>query len=245
MRSSSRRVRGLAVCIIAIGAMLFATTARSRAGAIDTESIDAEPFYAGQQESMPGPDARQLWEYISTRYKSWNNFPNMPSRFVRVSENPHGDWIAVYANDPAYQSIAYPSKPFQMKYGSIIVKENYSLTNGNPVGGSQLLSVPVALTSLTVMYKVRGYQRVAGEEEWFWVMYNCPGGQCKGQVATISNQPFVSEQIPQSKDTFSFFQGEVVTGKPWICIECHQRANLENAYSAGDYVWKLLPFAPK
>src|SRR5262249_9782876 len=116
MRNSSSRARGVVVCIVAIGAMLFAMTARSRAEAdralaLDTASIDAETYYGGQQESMPGPDARQLWEYISTRYKSWNNFPNMPSRFVRVSENPHGDWIAVYANDPAYQSIAYPSKP--------------------------------------------------------------------------------------------------------------------------------------
>src|SRR5262249_42710290 len=174
----NRLFRALAICIVA--AFVFLTANGSRAAYLEPTP----------EESVPGPDAQQLWQYISNRYKAWNNFPNMPGRFVQVSEDPHGDWVALYANDEAYQSIEHPPKPFRMKYGSIIVKENYSLTKGNPVTQSQLLSVPVALTSLTVMYKIKGYQRVPGEEEWFWVMYTCPDGQCKGAVATISNQPF-------------------------------------------------------
>ena len=199
------------------------------------------------QSQMPGADAQQLWKYISkdNPYKSWKIFPNQPTRYVHVSENPHGDWVAVYLNNQAYDSITYPANPFQMKYGSILVKENYSLLKGDPINPTTLNAVPVGLTSLTVMYKIKGYQRVAGEEEWFWVMYSCDNGQCGGSVATIGNQPFVNEQIPQSSDTFKFFQGEVVTGKPWLCIQCHQRANLSNDYSYGDYVWKLKAFAPK
>jgi len=87
-----------------------------------------------------------------------------------------------------------------MKYGSIIVKENYSLLKGDPNNEPPLNAVPVGLTSLTVMYKVKGYQRVTVEEEWFWVMYGCKNGQCGG-VVTISDQAFVNEQIPLSKDT--------------------------------------------
>lgn len=196
---------------------------------------------------MPGPDAQQLWKYITKEnpYKSWKTFPDLAGRFVHVNESPHGDWIAVYFNAEAYESITTSSNPFQMRYGSIVVKENYSLAKGDPSPQPQLASVPVSLTSLTVMYKIKGYQRVPGEQEWFWVMYGCQAGECDGTVATISNQAFVNEQIPKSNDTYAFFQGEVVAGKPWICIECHQRASQANDFAIGDYLWKLKPFAPK
>jgi hypothetical protein len=200
---------------------------------------------AGLQAKLPGADAQQLWQYISKEndYKSWKNLPGQATKFVHVNEKPHGDWVAVYLNGEAYDSVNNPSNPFQMKYGSIIVKENYSLLKGDPINQPPLNAVPVGLTALTVMYKIKGYQRVPGEEEWFWVMYACNNGKCDGSVATISNQAFVSEPIPQSQDTFKFFQGEVVAGKPWICIECHQRGNISNNFSYGDYVWKLKPFA--
>ena len=198
------------------------------------------------QSGMPGPDSLELWRYITkdNPYKSWRSFPNFPGRFAQVKENPHGDWIAVYVNDPAYESMQHQSDSLEMKYGSIIVKENYSPSRGDPVT-TTLTSVPVTLTSLTVMYKIKGYQRALGENEWFWVMYACPKGQCDGGVATISDQPFVNEQIPKSRDTFAFYKGEVVAGKPWICVECHQRAVRRTDFAAGDYVWKLKPFSPK
>jgi len=227
----------LLATILVVCAILVVAGRSSRAGA--GGSIP--------QPQMPGADAQQLWTYISkdNPYKSWKSFPNQATRYVHVNENPHGDWVAVYLNTEAYDSVSYPTNPFQMKYGSIMVKENYSLLKGDPINQPPLNSVPVGLTTLTVMYKIKGYQRVLKEEEWFWVMYDCSYGGCDGRVVTISNQPFVNQQIPQSKDTFRFFQGEVMTGKPWMCIECHQRANLSNDYSFGDYVWKLKAFAPK
>jgi hypothetical protein len=202
---------------------------------------------ATQQAALPGPDAQQLWQYISqdNPYKSWKNFPNLPARFIHVTEKPHGDWIAAYLNTQAYDSLNTPSYPFQMRYASIIVKENYSLAKGNPSPQPPLTSVPVVLTSLTVMYKVKGYQRIPNEEEWFWVMYGCKNGQCDGSVMTISDQPWVNDQIPGGKDTFAFYRGEVMTGKPWLCIECHQRARQRGEYAFGDYTFKLPPFAPK
>jgi hypothetical protein len=199
------------------------------------------------QRPLPPPDAQQLWQYITkdNPYKSWKTFPKLPGRFIHANEQPHGDWIAAYLNDQAYDSMINPSSPFQMKYASIIVKENYSLATGNPSPEPPLTSVPVVLTSLTVMYKVKGYQRTANEEEWFWVMYGCKGGQCDGSVATISNQPWINEQIPGSTATFAFYKGEVMTGKPWLCIECHQRAGKPGVFAFGDYVFRLPPFAAK
>ena len=202
------------------------------------------------QTQMPGADAQQLWKYITkdNPYKSWKNFPNLPGRFLHVKENPHGDWIATYINDQAYQSMMAPSNPsypFKMEYGSIVVKENYVLSNANPPPQSALTSVPVVLSSLTVMYKIRGYQQAPGQEEWFWVMYGCNNGQCDGSVATIGNQPWLNEQIPLSKDTFAFYKGAVIAGKPWLCVECHQRASQSDKFAYGDYLWRLTYFMPK
>ena len=206
-----------------------------------------EPVAADLQDPMPGADAQQLWKYITkdNNYKSWKNFPNLPARIMRAKENPHGDWIAAYLNNEAYESISKPSYPFQMKYAAIVVKENYALTKGPPRAEPGFPSVPLELVSLTVMYKIKGYQRTPGEQEWFWVMYGCNKGQCDGNVATIGNQPWVNMQIPGDKDTFAFFKGEVMTGKPWLCIECHQRARVAGQYAFGDYVFKLPPFAQK
>jgi hypothetical protein len=230
--------------LMSLFAAILAGSAIMVVGRWSSEAGSVAPIL---QAPAPGADAQQLWKYISkdNPYKSWKNFPGQSGRYVHVNENPHGDWIAVYLNPEAEQSLAYPSKPFQMKYGSIIVKENYSLLKGDPINQPPLTAVPVGLTTLTVMYKVKGYQRVPKEEEWFWVMYSCYNGECDGSVVTISNQPFVKELIPQSKDTFEFFQGEVMAGKPWLCLECHQRANISNNFSFGDYMWKVKAFAPK
>lgn len=221
--------------ILAVSAILVIVSGREWTGSIASTV----------QPQMPGPDAQQLWKHITkdNPYKSWKTFPNLP-RYIHVDELPHGDWVAAYVNGEAYDSVNSPSYPFQMKYGSIIVKENYSLTNGDPSPQSPLTSVPVALTSLTVMYKVKGYQKVPGEEEWFWVMYGCNNGQCDGSVVTISNQPWIKKQIPGSTETFAFFSGEVVAGKPWFCIECHQRAKQAGQFALGDYAFKINAFAP-
>ena len=101
------------------------------------------------------------------------------------------------------------------------------------------------LSTLTVMYKIRGYRQVPGQEEWFWVMYGCNKGECDGSVVTISNQPWLSEQIPLSKDTFAFYKGEIVAGKPWLCVECHRRAGQSDQFAYGDYLWRVKYFQPK
>jgi hypothetical protein len=230
MDNRKRRLRG---CILLAGVLIFLS------GKVKSGSSDSIP-----QAQMPGPDAQQLWKYISrdNPYKTWKTFPNQPQLFLHVKENPHGDWVAAYLNNQAYQSIITPSYPFEMEYGSVIVKENYTISNADPPSQPPLTTVPVGLSSLTVMYKIKGYQSVPKQEEWFWVMYSCNNGQCDGTVATISNQPWLDQQIPLSKDTFAFYKGEVVAGKPWLCVECHQRASQQDQFAFGDYLWRLAPF---
>ena len=236
MTTQKRLLVKLVILVLASATMLLLVSNRNWSGS------SAATF----QTQMPGPDAQQLFRYITkdNPYNKWKNLPDAP-RFIHVRENPHSDWIAVYLNAEAYDSINHPPSLFQMKYGSIIVKENYSPASGDPSAQSSLTSVPVNLVSLTVMYKVKGYQSIPGEEEWFWALYACNNGQCSGTPATVSDQPWLNEQIPMSQDTFAFYKGEVLAGKPWLCLECHTRARQAGEFALGDYVWKVKPFAPK
>ena len=186
----------------------------------------AGPFLpALAADAMPGPSARDLWEYITTvdSYKQWPPFPGIDDPFIQVGEKPHGDWVAVHVNQIANDSMSHPLEPFTMRYGSIIVKENYPASKEKP-SASELLSV-------TVMYKINGYHSLPQEEEWFWVMYTP-----QGEVAVVDKQPWAA-----SKD-FAPFRGEVQTGKPWFCLSCHQSAKESSKKAVGDYLWKLKPF---
>src|SRR5882724_698556 len=237
MGIAKRYLRTISLLVLLTAIFLFIVSTKARS-ALSATTIQAQ---------MPAADAQQLWKYISkdNPYKSWKNFPDVTERFLHVKENPHGDWIATYLNNEAYQSMVTPSNPFAMEYGSIVVKENYALSNSNPPSQSSLTSVPVVLSTLTVMYKIRGYRQVPGQQEWYWVMYACNSGVCDGSVVTISNQPWLPEQIPLSKDTFAFYTGEVVAGKPWICVECHRRASQSDQFAYGDYLWRVKYFQPK
>jgi hypothetical protein len=175
---------------------------------------------------LPAPNANALWTYITQQspYTSWQPFPGIDKQPLQLTEDPHGAWVAVYANDIAVRSMTNPLTPFAMQYGSILVKENYPASATPPERK--------AITSLTVMYKVNGYHNLPGEEEWFWTMFT-PGGE----VATVSNQPWVPE--------FKAFKGEVQAGKSWFCLSCHQGAAQSSHQAVGDYVWKLKPFQTK
>jgi hypothetical protein len=233
MSTRQRCFRGLLASFLALVVVMGMVCNR-----LEQETMASTTLFQNQ----PGADARQLWQYISkqSNYKFWRTLPRMTNP-LRVTEIPHGDWVAIYVNDEAYDSIAQQSSPFYMKYGSILVKENYTLNKRYPKNPPTKEN----LVSLTVMYKVKGYHTREDQEEWFWVMYECKNGECDGSVATISNQPWLPLTMPKSRDSFAFFKGEVMAGKPWLCLECHQRAKVPNAFAVGDYVWKLKPFVPK
>ena len=174
---------------------------------------------------MPGPSAGELWDYITkvSPYQQWNAFPGLADPFLQADEKPHGDWVAVYVNQIAYDSMFHPLDPFTMRYGSIVVKANYPASPTKPAANR--------LLSLTVMYKINGYHSLPGEAEWFWVMYTP-----QGEVAVVDKQPWASQ-----KD-FKAFRGEVQAGKPWFCLSCHQAAKTSSKKAVGDYLWKLKPF---
>src|SRR5262249_49882893 len=118
------------------------------------------PTIAGSsapQPQLPGPDARQLWNYITkdNPYKSWQNFPNLPGRFVSGNKTPHGDWVAIHLTAECDASTTNRSNPLRMKSGSITIKKNSSVIKSAPAPQPPLTSVPVTLTTLTIMYKVK------------------------------------------------------------------------------------------
>src|ERR1051326_8078730 len=120
MHMKRRHLRDLRFWILLAGVVMIILNSTTGSGS----------SAATLQSQMPGADAQQLWKYITrdNPYKSWKNFPNLPGRFLHVKENPHGDWIATYINDPAYQSImahTNPSYPLKMEYGSLIGKQKY------------------------------------------------------------------------------------------------------------------------
>lgn len=103
----------------------------------------------------PGPDAAALWKYITQEspYQQWAQWDDFKG--LRAGKSPHGDFVAVYVNPPALKPARLP-----LPAGALIVKEGYD-------GGKKLKSI-------TVMYKVEGYNSAAGD--WYWARYS-PGGQ--------------------------------------------------------------------
>lgn len=104
---------------------------------------------------MPGPDAQALWAYFTQQapYQKWGQWPDFAGR--QPGRSPHGEFVAVYVNPPALEAKGLP-----LPAGSLIVKEGYDAAQ--------------KLTSITVMYKVPGYNPSGGD--WFWARYS-PQGQ--------------------------------------------------------------------
>jgi hypothetical protein len=109
---------------------------------------------AGAASHMPGPDAGELWTYITETnpYQKWGQWPDFKG--VRSSRSPHGPYVQVYVND-----IGLNIKKLPATYGTIEVKEGYD--------GDKKLD------NITVQYKVKGYNPDAGD--WFWVKYTPQG----------------------------------------------------------------------
>lgn len=126
-----------------------------------SRAVDATPSLLTQ------PTGALLWQYLETndytkKFKMWPG----KSSFYQGKE-PHGALLTTYVNIPALMSIA--GKKGSLSEGSMIVKENYSSEK--------------QLKSITVMYKVYGYNPEAGD--WFWAQY-APGGkvEAEGKVDT-------------------------------------------------------------
>ncbi len=117
-------------------------------------------LFAGEQPkkmpSLPGASAEDVTKYIFEKnpYRKWRLFPGTkalhPGLRPDIQGTQHGEFLTTYVNDIAYKAIVekegFPD-------GSIIVEENYG--------------PDFTLTSIDIMYKVRGYDPKAGN--WMWV----------------------------------------------------------------------------
>ena len=213
----------------------------------------------------PKDFAQKLWTYIILEhfYREWKTFPGLPN-FSTELEDPHGNPVSVYLTDQAYETLVAAGnqwKPVVMPAGSILVKENYPAAVSPPTYED--------LLSLTVGFKCTNAQ---GKAEFYWVMYtavtkviademkkqmlnNC--GTILPQNTSLELKDPAGWQVHQINGTESFFTaddkkycGEVQSGQPKLCLDCHQSANnpiiagnLTNfnigRSSFGDFIWAL------
>lgn len=129
---------------------------------------------AAGEAPLPGPDAKDLWQYISKTlpYTQWQTWEETAG--IQPANPPHGPLRRIYVNEPALHA-AKPAFP----EGAIIIKEN--------------LSTKEELTSLSVMYKVKGFN--PSGRDWFWVRYSPAGkveavGKPRGCVGCHSSRAF-------------------------------------------------------
>lgn len=103
---------------------------------------------------MPAGEASKVWEYITNdlNYKKWNFWPD--HKGFQKGRAPHGKLHRIFVNNRGLISKSTP-----VKYGTIIVKENFSLEK--------------ELKAITIMYKIKGFNPASGD--WFWAKYS-PNG---------------------------------------------------------------------
>lgn len=116
------------------------------------ETIPAETTIA-----LPSAyDAEAVYRYIKVLrpYSRWDLWPGKGKLYK--GSQPHGAYLTTYINDTASLSIR---RKESMRPGSLIVKENYTPAK--------------KLDTISVMYKVEGYNPAAGD--WFWARYGDDG----------------------------------------------------------------------
>jgi len=116
-----------------------------------------ETTTAETQITLPGADAVKLHEYITkTRpYTEWDLWPGKGKMYK--GSQPHGDYLTTYVNADGMFDIR--KKKRSLSEGTIIVKESYGADKN--------------FTALSVMFKIAGYNRSAGD--WFWAKYDHSG----------------------------------------------------------------------
>ncbi|MEM8679579.1 MAG: cytochrome P460 family protein [Planctomycetota bacterium] len=143
---------------------------------------EGDPFYTHPDVAEPsqGDFAEQFWQYLQTgpmAYDEWRGFPGRPEG-LQTGRSPHGSKVRLVANRKARESAEDPVP------GSILLMENLNSS------GTRVISI-------TVMYRVNGYDPPHGD--WFWAKY-----QMDGKLARID--------------------GRRAAGRINSCIECHQAA---------------------
>lgn len=116
--------------------------------------------------SLPAATGSDLYAHITDEddYRQWRLWPEKGELYV--GQEPHGAFLTTYVSDRAHSAIV--GKKGTIPVGSIIVKENYDVDKN--------------LDSLTVIYKMAGYNPDASD--WFWAKYQPDGTiDLEGKVA--------------------------------------------------------------
>ena len=135
--------------------MLFLIVSTSYIAYAIHEEVEIPPEFSsiGHYEKMPRASGGDLRHFITSHqpYKKWATWPGK-GKMYRGTE-PHGHFITVHINDIAAKSL---KERKGMANNAIILKENYNRNR--------------ELASITVMYKVKGYNPEGGD--WFWTKYD-------------------------------------------------------------------------
>lgn len=141
--------------LVALAALLFVVSVAIIAHALHDTIIPYESTF-GHYEAMPLADAGDLRHHIISHmpYRKAKEFTLWPGKGEKYKgTEPHGALLTTYVNQRALKSIKAKKG---MANNSIIIKENYTSNK--------------KLMAVTVMYKVKGYNRGGGD--WFWVKYD-------------------------------------------------------------------------
>ncbi|MCI5122378.1 MAG: hypothetical protein D3908_14550 [Candidatus Electrothrix sp. AUS4] len=105
-------------------------------------------------QEMPKPEVEEVWKYITEEnpFTEWSFWPDHQG--THESKAPHAPKHKIYVNQQALDS---EKPPLQDR--AMVVKYN--------------LSPADEVKAITVMYKVKGYNPVAGD--WFWAQYSPEG----------------------------------------------------------------------
>jgi hypothetical protein len=145
---------------------------------------------ASSQHTHSAVKADSFVQYITVAdpYTKWQMWPDSAKQQKGLSPHGHGAFVTVYLNGAAARSVAEAKG---MSNGSIIVVENYDAKR--------------ALTELTAMYKVDGYNRQAGD--WYWLEGTPSGRVLRSGVV----QACIDCHRAQSKNDY-IWTGETVKG---------------------------------
>jgi hypothetical protein len=112
--------------------------------------------------SMPAASGAALWAYLKQvdYADTWKMWPGTHALYP--GKSPHGAFLTTYVNRPAFEAIQ--EKAGSMPYGAIICKQNFDKDK--------------KYVTLTVMYKVKGYNPPEGD--YFWAKYS-PDGKIEGE----------------------------------------------------------------
>jgi hypothetical protein len=123
-----------------------------------------------ERPSLPAASGTALWDYLKQAgyANTWKMWPGTQAFYT--GKSPHGAFLTTYVNDPAYEAIE--KKAGSMPYGAVICKQNFDKDK--------------KYLSLTVMYKVKGYNPPEGD--YFWAKYS-PGGKidAEGKISGCIN----------------------------------------------------------